>query len=179
MEGTTVVRVQVNLSVNGIPIDFDYAIDPDTECIVRLERTGTLPFMSVLSLERHAGQRTELDDWESLLYVLCWQATFGINNGDRKTLENTRKLAGGPTLKILDWRNERTMKGIAASKRNHLCLAGAFNINITSRIWNRDQDTARADYLDLQMLAEDLYEAMFQNEGVNRILLGMASMATA
>ncbi|KAJ1991638.1 hypothetical protein GGI04_005958, partial [Coemansia thaxteri] len=52
-----------NLSANGMLIDFDYAIDPNTECIMRPERTGTLPYMSALNLEEHASWRTKLDNW--------------------------------------------------------------------------------------------------------------------
>ncbi|KAJ2811739.1 hypothetical protein FBU31_007720 [Coemansia sp. 'formosensis'] len=73
--------------VYGMLIDLDYAINPSHGRLSRPERTGTLPFMSILNLEAHPDQQTELDDFESLLYVLCFQATFGINNDDAKTLK--------------------------------------------------------------------------------------------
>ncbi|KAJ2475956.1 hypothetical protein IWW47_006409, partial [Coemansia sp. RSA 2052] len=50
-------------SVYGQLIDLDYAINPSDERHSRPERTGTLPFMSILNLEGHPDQRTELDDW--------------------------------------------------------------------------------------------------------------------
>ncbi|KAJ2347301.1 hypothetical protein GGH92_003252 [Coemansia sp. RSA 2673] len=168
-----------NPSINGMLIDFDCAIDPSVERVVRPERTGTLPFMSVLNLERHAGRRTELDDWESLLYVLCWMVTFGINQDDRQALETVRKQMGDEDLKILDWRSGRTMKGIASSKRNHLCLSDTFNANITSRIWSPNQGTEVPDYFYLRILAEGLYEAMFQNEDVDKCCRGAVARSVA
>ncbi|KAJ2118874.1 hypothetical protein IW147_006271, partial [Coemansia sp. RSA 720] len=44
---------------------------------------GTLPFMSIGNLEQSKVKRTALDDWESLIYVLCWLDTVGINQADQ------------------------------------------------------------------------------------------------
>ncbi|KAI8318473.1 hypothetical protein GQ54DRAFT_306984 [Martensiomyces pterosporus] len=72
-------------TVHGVLVDFDCAISVGVDRKARPERTGTLPFMSVLNLEANWRERTELDDWESLLYLVCWLATFGINKEDRKS----------------------------------------------------------------------------------------------
>ncbi|KAJ2036370.1 hypothetical protein H4S03_003693, partial [Coemansia sp. S3946] len=72
-------------TVRGLLIDFDCAIDisKDKEG-VRGEMTGTRPFMSLNNLLRSNVTRTSLDDWESMLYLLCWYATIGFGaNGDR------------------------------------------------------------------------------------------------
>ncbi|KAJ1968357.1 hypothetical protein H4R35_006452, partial [Dimargaris xerosporica] len=31
------------------------------------------------NLENNDTERTALDDWESLLYVICWIGTYGFN----------------------------------------------------------------------------------------------------
>ncbi|KAJ1861019.1 hypothetical protein LPJ78_005574 [Coemansia sp. RSA 989] len=66
--------------IGGMLIDFDMAIDIDRKGnAVRTEHTGTYPFMSVGNLEGSLHNRTALDGWESLLYILCWLGTYGWN----------------------------------------------------------------------------------------------------
>ncbi|KAJ2618489.1 hypothetical protein GGI26_006536, partial [Coemansia sp. RSA 1358] len=67
--------------IHGLLIDFDCAIDSSlVGSNRRPERTGTLPFMSVANLENLPFERTMLDDWESLLYLVCWLGSYGIND---------------------------------------------------------------------------------------------------
>ncbi|KAJ2506266.1 hypothetical protein GGI11_006724, partial [Coemansia sp. RSA 2049] len=84
-------------------IDFDCAlrIDGTTDHKARSEMTGTFPFMSINNLEASNVMRTELDDWESIIYVLCWLGTFGVNTGDEKTHQRLDY----SSLDILRWRN--------------------------------------------------------------------------
>ncbi|KAJ1661539.1 hypothetical protein EV178_006552, partial [Coemansia sp. RSA 1646] len=59
-------------------IDFDHAIcEDDKDAVRHFERTGTLPFMSVNNLEGGKLEHSLLDDWESLIYILCWIGTYG------------------------------------------------------------------------------------------------------
>ncbi|KAJ1719637.1 hypothetical protein LPJ61_006274, partial [Coemansia biformis] len=59
--------------IHGLLIDFDCALDTSVEGrAVRPEQIGTLPFMSVANIEELQIERTALDDWESLLYLVCW-----------------------------------------------------------------------------------------------------------
>ncbi|KAJ2659501.1 hypothetical protein IWW48_003447 [Coemansia sp. RSA 1200] len=68
-------------SIKGMLIDFDHAFcENDKSDVHRFERTGTLPFMSVNNLEGKVKKHTVLDDWESLLYILCWLGTYGWRN---------------------------------------------------------------------------------------------------
>ncbi|KAJ2513200.1 hypothetical protein GGI11_004484 [Coemansia sp. RSA 2049] len=90
----------VRRPVRGLLIDFDHAISIDKESSGYATRSGTLPFMSIHNLMGHDSKRTALDDWESLLYLVCWQATFGINNADRKDVKADRIVA-----EILKWRD--------------------------------------------------------------------------
>ncbi|KAJ2547233.1 hypothetical protein EV175_005302, partial [Coemansia sp. RSA 1933] len=80
--------------VRGLLIDYDHAVRTDQRYRSYSRRSGSLPFMSIHNLEAHESERTALDDWESLLYVICWLATFGINQADRETIGR----AGGSNL---------------------------------------------------------------------------------
>ncbi|KAJ1673638.1 hypothetical protein EV182_004846 [Spiromyces aspiralis] len=85
--------------------------------------------MSVLNLEDSPVKRTALDDWESLLYVVCWLGTYGINEHTRR-----KKDGGGDDseLKDLDIRRWRygSFAKIASDKRSHLESGVAFRNNI-------------------------------------------------
>ncbi|KAJ2517936.1 hypothetical protein H4217_003640 [Coemansia sp. RSA 1939] len=64
--------------IKGMLIDFDHAFcESDKNSVRRFKRTGTLPFMSVNNLESKIKMHTVLDNWESLLYILCWLGTYG------------------------------------------------------------------------------------------------------
>ncbi|KAJ1850844.1 hypothetical protein LPJ76_006327, partial [Coemansia sp. RSA 638] len=61
--------------VRGMLIDFDNACRiTDMEKTEQPDCVGTLPFMSIGNLELSNVKRTILDDWESLIYILCWLA---------------------------------------------------------------------------------------------------------
>ncbi|KAJ1672920.1 hypothetical protein EV182_006232, partial [Spiromyces aspiralis] len=112
--------------VRGMLIDFDCAVDTeDSEGEARTEVIGTPPFMSVLNLEDSPGERTALDDWESLLYVVCWLGTYGINKHTR------RKEDGGKPEKLFirEWRYG-SFDEIASKKRMYLDSSVAFRNNI-------------------------------------------------
>ncbi|KAJ1675792.1 hypothetical protein EV182_000570 [Spiromyces aspiralis] len=120
-----VVRPESGL-VRGMLIDFDCAVDTGvSEGEARTEMTGTQPFMSVLNLEDSSVKRTALDDWESLLYMVCWLGTYGINE------HTQRKEADGELkkLKIRRWRYG-SFNEIATDKRDHLDIRRAFKKRI-------------------------------------------------
>ncbi|KAJ2325355.1 hypothetical protein GGI00_005062, partial [Coemansia sp. RSA 2681] len=155
-----------NLLIHGILIDYDCAIHPGVERVARPERTGTKPFMSVLNLEAHPDERTELDDWESMFYVLCFLATFGINHADREILTKAREPGLKIRLKIMEWHANRGMADIADDKRSHLDSLKSFIGDIAGRFPAPAQGSELPDYRPLRNLAIDLYKAMFQNEEV-------------
>ncbi|KAJ1677676.1 hypothetical protein EV182_005664, partial [Spiromyces aspiralis] len=112
--------------VRGMLIDFDCATyNEGSEDETRTEMTGTPPFMSVLNLEDSPGNRTALDDWESLLYVICWLGTYGINEQTQRR-ETDSELEH---LTIRRWRYGSFAK-IASDKRSHLNSEEAFETNI-------------------------------------------------
>ncbi|KAI8318690.1 hypothetical protein GQ54DRAFT_299976 [Martensiomyces pterosporus] len=70
-----VIRSPLDGTVHGVLVDFDCAISVCVYCKAHPERTGMLPFMSVLNLEASWVEHTELDDWETLLY-LVWRIAY-------------------------------------------------------------------------------------------------------
>ncbi|KAJ2655378.1 hypothetical protein IW148_006079 [Coemansia sp. RSA 1199] len=69
--------------VRGLLIDFDHAIKTDKSRLALAEHAGTLPFMSICNLQNSEIQRSELDDWESLLYVVCWLGVHGVSHDEQ------------------------------------------------------------------------------------------------
>ncbi|KAJ1973711.1 hypothetical protein H4R34_004983 [Dimargaris verticillata] len=81
---SNIMVVRQNGRLQGMLIDYDNAIYLDAiSTSERPERTGTLPFMSIGNLEGNDTPRTALDDWESLLYVICWLGTYGLGENER------------------------------------------------------------------------------------------------
>ncbi|KAJ2329608.1 type II membrane protein [Coemansia sp. RSA 2702] len=74
--------------VRGLLIDFDNAVlQSDLHDEQRLDQIGTFPYMSIGNLEQSSVKRTALDDWESLIYILCWLGTIGINRDDQTNVK--------------------------------------------------------------------------------------------
>ncbi|KAJ1726108.1 hypothetical protein LPJ72_006447, partial [Coemansia sp. Benny D160-2] len=64
------------------------------------ERTGTLPFMSINNLEGGKIEHSLLDDWESLIYIICWIGTYGWKRQDTAIKEPgipERRILSKPT----------------------------------------------------------------------------------
>ncbi|KAJ1973014.1 hypothetical protein H4R35_004353 [Dimargaris xerosporica] len=109
-----IMAVDQGGKLRGMLIDFDNALHEQAQSTPgRPERTGTLPFMSIGNLENNDTERTTLDDWESLLYVVCWLGTYGL---DEKARVGSMK-RGTPKLKIQQWL-EGTMVDVANAKRS-------------------------------------------------------------
>ncbi|KAJ1764361.1 hypothetical protein LPJ74_006663, partial [Coemansia sp. RSA 1843] len=139
--------------VRGMLIDFDCAlrIDDTTDHKARSEMTGTFPFMSINNLEASKVIRTELDDWESIIYVLCWLGTFGANTDDEEDMQ-----AGGKPLRIYKWRNGDAAD-VAEAKRIDMDSVTNFTSNIVSQFI---QDPP---YFPLMELVVNLRQKLFDN----------------
>ncbi|KAJ1974089.1 hypothetical protein H4R34_004849, partial [Dimargaris verticillata] len=113
---SNVMVVRENGRLQGMLIDYDNAIYLDAiSTSERPERTGTLPFMSIGNLEGNDTPRTALDDWESLLYVICWLGTYGLDENERA--ESTQSVV--PKPEIYRWL-EGTMVDVAQAKRKDM-----------------------------------------------------------
>ncbi|KAJ2840578.1 hypothetical protein FBU31_000303, partial [Coemansia sp. 'formosensis'] len=142
----------------GMLIDFDYAIDMDlTERDQRIEMTGTDPYMSINNLSGSNVERTSLDDWESMLCLICLFATIGITAGNRRTHE---ELEG--TL-IRHWRDGTTLDRLWA-KQSGFSDYDFFMAMIVNnfKLEGEISDTAEKNNL-LRYLAVDIHEYLFQN----------------
>ncbi|KAJ2118729.1 hypothetical protein IW147_006341, partial [Coemansia sp. RSA 720] len=117
-EGNILVQ-RDSTGVHGMLIDFDHAINiTDDGYAKRAERTGTRPFMSVNNLEDKPTKRTALDDWESIIYILCWLGTFGWNS-------DTKPSDSMSNWKIESW-DGYNVKMIAEAKRDHMDSSRTF-----------------------------------------------------
>ncbi|KAJ2155859.1 hypothetical protein GGF46_005557 [Coemansia sp. RSA 552] len=111
--------------------------------------------MSISNLEVSDTERTILDDWESLLYLICVLATTGIIR-QRKNAE----IAG---LDILGWFNGSAAK-VANTKRGHMHSADNFCNHITEHFYDDGDDGST-----LADLAEELRECLFNNKQLQSV----------
>ncbi|KAJ2550381.1 hypothetical protein IWW35_003319, partial [Coemansia sp. RSA 1878] len=116
--------------VHGMLIDFDHSIDiTDEGYAVRTEGAGTRPFMSINNLEDNSTKRTALDDWESIIYILCWLGTFGWNRA-------TQPSGSVSKMAITSWNDYDEMMNAEAkrsnihSPENFIGITKRFNPNI-------------------------------------------------
>ncbi|KAJ2807796.1 hypothetical protein H4R20_001131 [Coemansia guatemalensis] len=149
------VRRNSSSEIGGMLIDFDNAIRTgDFMGAHRPDRTGTLPYMSICNLEESSVKRTALDDWESLIYILCWLGTIGVNRADQSDSVGMEK------LQIASWQRGNAAI-IADAKRGHLASIEALNSTILRKFCEYP------GYDHLGELVADLYLQLFQNPRVS------------
>ncbi|KAJ2909612.1 hypothetical protein GGI21_001706, partial [Coemansia aciculifera] len=151
----------------GLLIDFDCAVDINKEQLGnrRPEMTGTLPFMSINNLSPSSVPRTALDDWESMLYLLCWKATEGVISAKRRVAEDFGALPIGR------WRNGDD-EAIVNAKRAHMSNKEDFEDQIMDNFNDNEDDNDL-----LKRLATRFYMALFQNRKVSPDCHGTAKKA--
>ncbi|KAJ2807912.1 hypothetical protein H4R21_000288 [Coemansia helicoidea] len=146
--------------VGGMLIDFDNAIRVDSNhTAARPDMTGTLPYMSISNLMANDVKRTALDDWESCIYILCWLATMGVNEGDEKLHKKSKRLS------VDEWRDGDT-ETIARWKRGHVSSLINFADAILDEFINHEH------YKPLHDLVESLHEGLFFNPGASPLCHG-------
>ncbi|KAJ2874122.1 hypothetical protein GGH93_002666 [Coemansia aciculifera] len=138
----------------GMLMGYDYAIDPTTgnQRQDQPETAVIQALQSIRSLEDPGAVRTPLDDWESLLYLVCWLGTFGVNQAQRAAY--IAGLPADPKLPIKTW-NQGTATDIADQKRLHMTTERTFRSNILLKMRNGP----------LRLLALDIYRALFLHPG--------------
>ncbi|KAJ2081024.1 hypothetical protein H4R24_002639 [Coemansia sp. RSA 988] len=76
--------------IGGILIGFDNPIRTgDVTGPHCPDRTCTLPYMGISNLEKSIVKCTALDDWESLIYLLCWLRAIGVNRDGQNVAVGT------------------------------------------------------------------------------------------
>ncbi|KAJ2607960.1 hypothetical protein H4S08_004635 [Coemansia sp. RSA 1365] len=142
-----VVREDHSSLPRGLLIDLDFAVPVDREKrTAQPAQSGTLPYMSIANLENINIERTALDDWESLFYVICWLATFGISSSDRNANPRCHYFS------IYEWLTSNK-KTIADRKRSYMDTKIIFRSLIVSKFQSK--------YKLLRRLAINLHKALF------------------
>ncbi|KAJ2776092.1 hypothetical protein H4R18_005855 [Coemansia javaensis] len=147
--------------IRGLLIDFDHAISLTcAPAEARQDRTGTLPFMSIGNLKQSDVERTALDDWESVIYILCWFGVIGLNSG----LVLHSEIGKHPQLKKWVY---GTHEDIATEKRTHLnsnpnftLITGEFNKAMNPMI-----KVGHKTLGFLSVVTEGLRSALIDNDG--------------
>ncbi|KAJ2527613.1 hypothetical protein IWW43_005821, partial [Coemansia sp. RSA 1935] len=146
--------------VRGLLIDFDHAIKTDKSRLAIAERTGTLPFMSICNLQNSKVQRSELDDWESLLYVVCWLGVHGVNRDEQvayqQEIDAMCKDDEYYKPPLAKW-EAGTFDDVAITKKNDLEDDESFNDCVLQYF----QEGAAYD--ELKAMARSLRLALFEN----------------
>ncbi|KAJ2041501.1 hypothetical protein IW146_008551 [Coemansia sp. RSA 922] len=106
--------------IKGVLAEFDYASYAGADAD---ESPELMLFQSIRSLDNPRAIRTPLDDCESLLYLMCWLGTFGINQAQQ--MAYIAGLPKDPNLPIMDW-NRGTAAHIARHKRLHMATEAIF-----------------------------------------------------
>ncbi|KAJ2049824.1 hypothetical protein GGH13_008860, partial [Coemansia sp. S155-1] len=114
--------------IRGVLAEFDYACYAGESSGVD-KVPELMLFQSIRSLEDPKAVRTFLDDLESLLYLVCWLGTFGVNKAQRAAYAARHAAGLEPRRPIMTW-NQGTAADIAGRKRDHLATFAAFDSNI-------------------------------------------------
>ncbi|KAJ2378525.1 hypothetical protein IW150_000746 [Coemansia sp. RSA 2607] len=144
-------------TIKGMLIDFDCAVSANNQETSGPVQTGTGPFMSINNLRSSSVRRTQLDDWESLLYLICWMATFGVTTEHRKLFRDERvKLHKyeTPEIPISYW--DEPFDIAASLKKDHM-LEDMFKSCVT------DYFMKHLGYENMVNLATELKMNIFDN----------------
>ncbi|KAJ1959832.1 hypothetical protein IWQ62_004458, partial [Dispira parvispora] len=139
-EGNVLVREN-----NGDPypllIDFDHArLCSDTVNDSIHFGMGTVPFMSILNLAGYSHKLSDLDELESLLYLLVWKCTIGFTSSDitrGKTARNTPQVPpvqpiANPLVKLVTRLKLINRKSAALVQRSKHRVGQTKQLNIRS-----------------------------------------------
>lgn len=146
---TNILFVGEGVNIRGVLIDFDNSVVKGRKGIQpRPTKSGAPLFRSIGSLEGLNCQRNELDDWESLLYLICCLGIYGINSIYRLTdVEKLKPRLGGWCM--------GSEKDIGQQKRWNL-QNGSFKESVLEFI-NQKQPY----WKELRELTSHLHKALF------------------
>ncbi|KAJ2875868.1 hypothetical protein H4R27_006386, partial [Coemansia aciculifera] len=130
--------------IRGVLADFDYAsyagASPDA---TKADAPEMMLFQSIRALEGLAGPEVQgmhsrahsrarssrLDDWESILYIICMLGTFGINQADRNEYP-----AGESSFPHSKTWNLGNAVNATEVKHEHMDTERSFYVNIASKM---------------------------------------------
>ncbi|KAJ2163004.1 hypothetical protein GGF46_000190 [Coemansia sp. RSA 552] len=150
VDNIVVVRQAGQAAPRGMLINFENAIRVDNaEPAGPSAHARPAFFRSIADLLGLDVRRTVLDDWESLLYDICWLAYVGIRP-DVHVAENEIR-----EYPIFSW-FEGSVEKIAQAKRRYMNSTGSFRTDIVSQFQHK--------YPLLANLAAELHAALFGYE---------------
>ncbi|KAJ2886869.1 hypothetical protein IWW38_005194 [Coemansia aciculifera] len=115
--------------------------------------------MSINNLGQSSVDRTSLDDWESMLSLVCWYATLGTISGQRRTDDEMGSFPIGK------WRTGNS-NSICSAKQNDFYDSTTFYNNIVKH-FKEDED-----YKLLERLATTIHKRLFANSHYGRSVCG-------
>ncbi|KAJ2160587.1 hypothetical protein GGF46_002129 [Coemansia sp. RSA 552] len=150
VDNIVVVRQAGQAAPRGMLINFENAIRVNSAGpAVPSSNARPALFRSIADLLGLDVRRTVLDDWESLICVIDWQASVGIRPDDHVTME---KIGRYPVVKWF----KGSVEEIAQAKRYHMDTRRNFKEAIVNRF--------QAKYPLLANLAVALHVALFGYE---------------
>ncbi|KAJ2160586.1 hypothetical protein GGF46_002128 [Coemansia sp. RSA 552] len=148
VDNIVVVRQASQAAPRGMLINFEHAVRVNSaEPTVPSAHARPALFRSIADLLGLGVRHTILDDWESLICVIDWQASVGIRPDDHVAKE---KIVRYP---ILEWL-EGSVEEIAQAKRRYMNSTGSFKTATISRFQHK--------YPLLANLAAELHVALFE-----------------
>ncbi|KAJ1975081.1 hypothetical protein H4R35_003312 [Dimargaris xerosporica] len=148
-----IMVVRQNGKLQGMLVDFDHAIHIDSQALLhQSKRVGTLPYMSIGNPQGNYSKRTALDDWESLLYLICWLSTWGLK-GDKSSSSPLHEFVPKAVI-----RSNRDYEIIARFKQHLLNEESSF-----SSVFRYSLDEPGA--MSLALLGKKLHKALFLHPG--------------
>ncbi|ORX69544.1 hypothetical protein DL89DRAFT_162648 [Linderina pennispora] len=141
----------------GLLIDFDCAVDVGERQRPNPETVGVLPYRSISNLLGTDVEQTELDDWESLLYLLCLCATVGIGENCERSPEDIEMLV------TKNWCTGRA-QSIGLLKTGILASLPGFERHVVCN-FNSNQPNVE----DIRTLARGIYTNLFWNPTLSDI----------
>ncbi|KAJ2066342.1 hypothetical protein GGI08_001923 [Coemansia sp. S2] len=134
--------------VTGVLADFDYAAPVSDSGTAKIKLPEHVLFRSIRRLENAETPCTRLDDWESLLYVICVVGAIGFSQTERDEFAAGR--SGRRYIK--SWNSHRALE--ASRERCHEMSK--------PRFYNFLHDNIR--HMPLHRLAMDILESLFHHE---------------
>ncbi|KAJ2070054.1 hypothetical protein GGH13_004308 [Coemansia sp. S155-1] len=134
--------------VTGVLADFDYAAPVSDAGTAKIKSPEHVLFQSIRRLENAETPCTRLDDWESLLYVICVVGAIGFSQMERD--EFAADKSGRRYIK--SWNSHRALQ----ASRERCCEMSK------PLFYNFLHDNIR--HMPLHRLAMDILESLFHHE---------------
>ncbi|KAJ2865200.1 hypothetical protein GGH94_002403 [Coemansia aciculifera] len=135
--------------VSGVLGEFDYASFVGDSGTAKIELPDQMLFQSIRRLENAKAPCTRLDDWESLLYVICVLGAIGFSQKERD--EFAADISGYRSVKSWNTHRARDASREKCTQMSKIYFASFIYSNVRQK--------------QLRRLAMDIHKALFLHEG--------------